>query len=571
MGRLQATDLLLTNRASVDYRASFTDVKSSVLDSHVIHGNAAPTKATYPDITDGTIWVDTSKSPPALNVWDPAANSGAGGWQETGGGGSKPINPTPADVSASPAFVGGTGTQADPFILTPETVGNAGGTASSLQTLTIHGRVGGLVDFTDSSSGANGARFVQSTSSIGSSGAWVGKLHYLDTPGSTTAATYMGNLQIGTVYFLWVITQSTERAPVISTVTLADSPEATRFTSASFSTTVAMADEGSPKATRGFKAFVEAALKAPVVTDTITTVTTTAKFTNYELRVANPRSPAQVGTVDLVNQPWTSWTSNRVGQVPSTGFDSYTLFQVRLASPGTPAFGQISSGSTSPNNYMDLYAAWSDDGITWTPLVVVCGYVPGYGDVTSYVPPAAARYWIFCTTPKHSTTIGSGITTAFAAITTSFQLQSLQFASNKGLASLAGKDPIEEVGGGSDARAHVASVDLASNSMYISGSTGTWNSGSTVKGPVKAAVGGALTKLYCKLDLNLNVTDLTGTDPGFTSVTGAGPYVVRFPATLPSGDTPDVEIPAGGAIVTEVQAENDVGSVYKMSNQVTPS
>jgi hypothetical protein len=206
---MQDTDLLLINRSGVDYKGTFKALKSGVLDSHVIHSATAPTAATHPGITNGTIWVDTSQTPPVINVWDPTANGGAGGWEEAAGGVPKPIVPTPADVSAAPAFVSGTGTQADPFVLTPVTVASAGGAVTSAQTLTIRGKVGGIVSFTDSSATTNGARFAQAGGTVGAGGTWSGQLSYLDTPNTRADTTYTANLKIGTVYFRWVVTQQT--------------------------------------------------------------------------------------------------------------------------------------------------------------------------------------------------------------------------------------------------------------------------------------------------------------------------------------------------------------------------
>jgi len=205
---MQDTDLLLINRSGVDYKSTYKSLKSAVLDSHVIHSATAPTIATHPGITNGTIWVDTSQSPPTINVWDPAANGGAGGWEESSGT-PKPIAPTPADVSSSPAFVSGTGTQADPFVLTPATVANAGGTALSAQTLTIKGKVGGIVSIADLATATNGARFMQAGGVVGAAGTWSGKLSYLDTPNSTVDTSHTANLQVGTVCFRWVVSQKT--------------------------------------------------------------------------------------------------------------------------------------------------------------------------------------------------------------------------------------------------------------------------------------------------------------------------------------------------------------------------
>jgi len=86
---------------------------------------------------------------------------------------------------------------------------------------------------------------------------------------------------------------------------------------------------------------------------------------------------------------------------------------------------------------------------------------------------------------------------------------------------------------------------------------------------------GTSTTLYCVLDGSGNVTDMQAGDPGFTAVTMSGPnpytQAVTFPATLPSGNAPDAEFPAGTTITTEVQATNAAGSDTAVSNTVTPT
>jgi hypothetical protein len=207
MSPVQSTDLLLINRTGVDYKAPLSQVKDGVLGSHVIQSATPPTLATHPDIVNGTIWVDTSQSPPVINVWDSTANGGAGGWEEMTGGAPKPVNPAPTDFAANPAFVSGTGTQADPFIITPSTVAAPGGTVQSAQQLTLTGqKEGAAINWVDNSVGV-GNRFQQAGGAVPAGGTVNLRLSYLDTPNSTADQNYTGNLQLGTTYFKWVVTQ----------------------------------------------------------------------------------------------------------------------------------------------------------------------------------------------------------------------------------------------------------------------------------------------------------------------------------------------------------------------------
>lgn len=124
---------------------------------------------------------------------------------------SSQSNPTPSDVTASPAFVSGTGTQSDPYVITSGGVAFAGGTLESTQEITIDSGVGGdLVVFTDNSVQASGDRFAgQAVGTIDSAGKYKFKLTYEDTPDtSVNNTTYNGLLQVGTTHFSWTVVQS---------------------------------------------------------------------------------------------------------------------------------------------------------------------------------------------------------------------------------------------------------------------------------------------------------------------------------------------------------------------------
>jgi hypothetical protein len=206
---------LLVNRAGVDYKATFADVKK--------------------------------------------------------GFGPQLVNPKPGDVSATPAFAGGTGTQADPFIITPSTVGGAGGTAQSAQQITVAGVTkDDIVEFLDKSTGA-GARFKQPIGLVPGT-TWTGRLVYEDKPPSGSSTTYTGDLQLGTTYFRWVVTQQTGVAPDISAVTLSDVPGGDRYTSVAFPIAVEMAKEGQPTSTKKLKAYVEGTLKSAAQTSAIVSI-----------------------------------------------------------------------------------------------------------------------------------------------------------------------------------------------------------------------------------------------------------------------------------------------------------
>ena len=123
---------------------------------------------------------------------------------------SSTASPTPSNITASPAFVSGTGTQADPFVVTSAAVPFSGGTAESAQEITLTGTAGDFVIFTDNSVSASGDRFSgQVVGNIDSGGTFKFKLKYEDTPGTTVNnTTYNGLVQIGTAHFSFTVVQS---------------------------------------------------------------------------------------------------------------------------------------------------------------------------------------------------------------------------------------------------------------------------------------------------------------------------------------------------------------------------
>jgi hypothetical protein len=123
---------------------------------------------------------------------------------------SSTASPAPSNITASPAFASGTGTQADPFVVTSAAVPFSGGTAESAQEITLTGTAGDFVIFTDNSVSASGNRFSgQVVGNVDSGGTFKFKLKYEDTPGTTVNnTTYNGLVQIGTAHFSFTVVQS---------------------------------------------------------------------------------------------------------------------------------------------------------------------------------------------------------------------------------------------------------------------------------------------------------------------------------------------------------------------------
>ena len=660
---LTDTDLLLANRGGVDYQTAATALKSYALDGSIIHSATKPTSPPY-TLNAGTIWVDTSQSPATINVWDPTANAGAGGWEQATASGPKPANPAPSDVAATPAFVSGTGTQADPFVISPSTVAAPGGTATSAQTITINGKADDTIAFVDLTAGTNGARFTQAAGVIGAGGSWSGTLSYLDTPNSVAGATFTGDLQIGTTYFRWVVTQQVSVAPVIDTVVLADSPEAGRFTSGTFQTTVTLTTDGTPASTKGLKAWVAGTLKAQPISDEITavnaavltlktdkdllnfragdavkqnavapkssaiTASSTATYTppaNWSIYVGvNPPSP----NPDVQQCAWpaggtgaVSVGSSTVGIPTSPG--SYAILDAGIATAGVKAGLDGGAPNWCASTNADVILMGSHTGLanSWVPLDSTYGKndlpnAKGSDALIGY----GYRYFLYTahapgrlSSPLQSSfdvpskILGSSSNGFFG---TSIVTTTLTFTTNSQLSSFAPGTHVTEENAGSSAgealglvstvdsgakqmvlvsssgtwdngnfvkgqsisaaSGTVASTDLAAKTMTLSTSNGTWgvNTGKWVIGPEKTV---ANTKLFTVHDAAGAVSDLQSADPGYVTMTGSSPYTLTFPATLPSGNDPDTDLPDGTTITVDVQATSGGTSVNKVSNTVTPA
>jgi hypothetical protein len=139
-----------------------------------------------------------------------------------------PINPSPSDVSVDPPFGNpsgtnpGSGTLADPFIITDSIVPTLNGSTESLQTITItSGKAGDQVVFTNNTTPLDiSSKYTQPLGYIDANGKWIGKLVYNDSFGADTTAntTYTGKLQCGTgtVYFQWNVQQQATPAMFVT-------------------------------------------------------------------------------------------------------------------------------------------------------------------------------------------------------------------------------------------------------------------------------------------------------------------------------------------------------------------
>lgn len=98
---------------------------------------------------------------------------------------------------------------------------------------------------------------------------------------------------------------------------------------------------------------------------------------------------------------------------------------------------------------------------------------------------------------------------------------------------------------------------------------GLWQNGDVVV----SRVGGNTQTATKYLVINSvgSVTDISSTDPGYTTIGPGTAIDLTFPATFPSGNAPDTELASGAAMQVDVKATNSAASDTFTSNTVTPT
>jgi hypothetical protein len=448
MSILQDTDLLLVNRGGVDHSIVKTDIMATVQDTDVLLVNrlGVDYQATYADVKKGF--------------------------------GPQKITPAPTDWSFSPAIVSGDGSQSDPFIITPATVPLPGRGVQSAQTLTLNGLTPDeLVEWEDHSVGA-GIRFDQELSLVPNTGQVDLRLTYFDTPTSIADTVFTGDLQIGTTYFRWVVTQNLATSPEISSVVLADSPQPDRFTSGTFASTYAMAEDGFPASSKGLKAWVSGSLQASPVTSPITNVVTNT--VRNTLNVDSLLNPACA----------VSHCRQNIPNISDGNIGTYGRVE-----------GDAAAGPCQLSNHWSFHPTWPVTGgelkvvarLTGESTIFVQDTLSNQVEIASGVtaftfdvPDVAA--WLTTNGLKNINRVYTSFTNY---VTSSFDFYELgtyestvlTFADGTDLNNFAVNNNITEIGNGDNGIGRVISVDLNTFTMVVAGSG--FEVGSLVKGPRK--------------------------------------------------------------------------------------
>ena len=112
---------------------------------------------------------------------------------------------------------------------------------------------------------------------------------------------------------------------------------------------------------------------------------------------------------------------------------------------------------------------------------------------------------------------------------------------------------------------------ITDTTVTLSASSGTWVDDEDVTGPEKTIVLESAKK-HLEFDSSGAVSGLLDNpqDPSYTTTDANPGLTLTFPATFPSGQTPDEELGEGVTLTVEVTASNDAGSSGPLSAEVQP-
>jgi len=273
---------------------------------------------------------------------------------------------------------------------------------------------------------------------------------------------------------------------------------------------------------------------------------------------------------------WYWWAYNNTIRkgAPTSGANgaSYTTVKTWTNSDISPGTGDIMyiseldilllAGWDNTSVGRAWYCTPSDD-TSWTEIQVqpvddTARY--GWSDIA--YSPKLGRYVMVASAVTNS---NSGITVAYSdTVGISTTRTKLTFSDSTGLSGFRHSEIITE----SDGSAVGAMHTTTGNTMVLYNTSGSFNanSGLNVYGEEKNA-----STLYAKFGSTGIVTSFVDYDPGYTPMTGNGPYTFEFPNTDSNGLDLDTKFGSSSAITVSATATNKLGSVSKTSTALTPA
>ena len=118
--------------------------------------------------------------------------------------------------------------------------------------------------------------------------------------------------------------------------------------------------------------------------------------------------------------------------------------------------------------------------------------------------------------------------------------------------------------------AKIREINTSNNSIKLMQESGTIVTGQPFQNTV-SHLGTQNATLYGLINNTNSIYDFTTSDPGFTQLGTSNTLNIAFPGTMPTGNTPDSELPSGTTMTVEVEASNASGSDTVATNTIVPS
>jgi hypothetical protein len=357
-----------------------------------------------------------------------------------------------------------------------------------------------------------------------------------------------------------------DRLPILGAATLADVAGGSRFTNVVFPVVVTVTDPGSPLAKMKLRASVFGNLPMVLETDAIASQSVTTGPTYSSGVQGDPalqQSPAG-GNFPHVSLNWgpafdgnlTTFVtlasrnySSLKFAVPHLIGDGKVEAYVKGSGGGSYVHTWTADSPAASNNIMiyDTHTlaspSWQDTGLVKGKLWNGVGLKGNTGDTVS-----VAAFRVDGVIMKDNMLIDSLVLTG-----------ATNFAALRPGLRITGKT--------SKATADLFTINAATFTLGLANKTGTFQVGEKLE----AATVKVGTTLYTVHDATGLVSSLQSADPGLTAVNTASPYHLTFPATFPTGNAPDVDLPAGTTLKVELEASNAAGKATATTNTITPA
>jgi hypothetical protein len=361
--------------------------------------------------------------------------------------------------------------------------------------------------------------------------------------------------------------------PILGAATLADVTGGARFTSTAFPVVVTVTDPGSPAAQMKLRASVFGNMSSTLETDTIASKATTTGPVFSAGRQNDPVLTTGSGGFTVVTADWTKAFDGNLNTFVTLPFNSYNT--IRLGATHTiPPGGKVEvymKGETPGPPFKPSAYAWTTASNSSLGQITIPDATkfatPGWHTFTQIT--AGGEFnavGMLCSgyDAQHSISIGA-VRIDGVLLSDNMTIDSLVLAGSTNFASLKVGSMI--TGKTSKATAEIFTLNAPAFTIGIANKTGTFQVGEKLQ----LSVTKTGTTLYTVHDATGLVSSLQSADPGVTPVNTASSYHLTFPATFPTGNPPDLDLPPGTTLKVELEASNAAGKATATTNIITPA